>query len=64
MMLESCSCLCGEKLTKATITKIERQNDAYYDCLLESYYITLENPENNRPGEQDSIIKLLNKINE
>ena len=29
--------------------------------LLESYYITVENPENNRPGEQDSIIMLIRK---
>lgn len=27
--------------------------------LIDSYYITIENPENNLPNEQDSIIKLI-----
>lgn len=29
--------------------------------LVESYYITLENPENNRPNEQDSLLSLIHQ---
>jgi hypothetical protein len=65
MMLESCSCLCGdEELTKTTISKIERQNDPYYDLLLLEYYATFSFPDIEQKREQDSLIKLLNKINE
>jgi outer membrane protein assembly factor BamE (lipoprotein component of BamABCDE complex) len=48
----------------STIRRAERQynNNERVRELLESYYITKENPENNQPGEQDSIKQLLKHI--
>lgn len=48
----------------STIRRAERQyNDSPRVAeLLESYYITVENPQNNTPNEQDSIKGLLKHI--
>ena len=52
LLLASCS----------TIRRAQRhQNDPVVRELLESYYITRENPENNLPGEQDSVLALIRK---
>lgn len=39
----------------------QHQDDPIVRELLESYYITQENQENNLPGEQDSILTLIRK---
>lgn len=46
-----------------TVHRAQRQynDNARVAELLESYYITRENPENNTPNEQDSIITLIRK---
>jgi len=38
-----------------------RSNDRQMNELMESYFETVWNPENNRKGEQDSIMKLIRK---
>ena len=43
------SCTLTHRARRAALT------DDRVHATLESYYITRENPENNRPGEQDSI---------
>lgn len=51
LLLTSCS----------PIKRAARSDRAEVRELLESYYITRENPENNTPNEQDSIINLIRK---
>ena len=51
MLIASCS----------PVKRAAKSDRAEVRELMESYYITKENPENNRPGEQDSIINLIKK---
>lgn len=52
MLMSSCTV---HRAHRAALT------DSRVHATLESYYITRENPENNRPGEQDSIKSELRK---
>lgn len=52
LLLLSSSCVTYKKLHKW------EQNEKIREYV-ESYYITLENTENNREGEQDSILQLI-----
>ena len=52
----------AQKPTTKEIDRWQRSENLVIQELLESYYITVENPDNNEPGEQDSIVTLLRRV--
>lgn len=53
------SAIAGAHPSYRKLHKWEMKRDTRLTELVESYYITLENPENNARGEQDSLLHLI-----